>query len=80
MLRSAAYSACPSTRGFAPIASERVCREADYTVDQALSRQKLQIIVVHAWNQLELLRVGGRFVQTSAMRWWHDAVLLAGND
>ena len=40
--------ASASTRGFAPIASERVCREADHTVDHAPARQKLQIIVVHA--------------------------------
>src|SRR5216684_1735447 len=52
--------ASASTRGFAPIASERVCREADHTIDHAPARQKLQIIVVRAWDQLELLRVVGR--------------------
>jgi hypothetical protein len=61
------------------IASERVCGEADHTIDQATARQKLQVIVVRAWDQLELLRVGGSFVRTPAVRWWHNAVQFAGN-
>jgi len=36
--------------------------------------------VVRAWDKLELLRVEGSFVQTPAVRRWHDLVLLAGND
>ncbi len=62
------------------IASERLCRDADHTINEATARQKLQVIVVCAWDKLELLRVGGSFVQTPAVRRWHDLVLLAGND
>jgi hypothetical protein len=60
--------------------SERLCREADHTINEATARQKLQVIVVRAWDKLELLRVGGSFVQTPAVRRGHDLVLLAGND
>jgi hypothetical protein len=62
------------------IAPERLCREPDHTINEATARQKLQVIVVRAWDKLELLRVGGSFVQTPAVRRWHDLILLAGND
>jgi hypothetical protein len=57
-----------------------LCREADHTIDQAPARQKLQVIVVGTSDQLELLRVGGSFVQTPAVRWWHDLILVASNN
>src|SRR5438094_5802717 len=60
--------------------AEHARHKLNRQLDEAPACEKLKVVVVRARDELKILGVAGRFVQTSALRRWDDAVVVAGND